>query len=160
MSEKPAGDDLRDCWAALLEEAVSCKDVTRIMRLAASIKGMMTSVAEAGVSVKYGKKVLSKLQKVPPAKECLEAVMAKPDGSLRPSELQAAVEAASRVRHHLDSALVADAEARLERLLQEQEEAKWEKLKAELGVPGADPNVGSRILASHVRAPTNQAPLP
>ena len=136
QGEEPGG--LKDQWSSLLEEAVNCKEVDRILVLAAMIESLMTDVADSGASVKYGKKVLAKLQKVPPAKEALEAAMAQPDASLRPSELQSVVDAACRVRHHLDAKMVEDAEARLERLLREHEEAKWAKLKAELRVPGAN----------------------
>lgn len=58
---------LRDTWAAMLEEAVGCTDLRRLAELMDAIGGMMDKVAAAGVSTKYGKKVLQKIGKVRPA---------------------------------------------------------------------------------------------
>lgn len=68
----PPGEDvaalqeaaLRETWAGLLEEAVGCMDVARLAELTDAIGGMMEQVAAAGVSTKYGKKVLQKIGKV------------------------------------------------------------------------------------------------
>mmetsp|Transcript_1508 Transcript_1508/g.4371 ORF Transcript_1508/g.4371 Transcript_1508/m.4371 type:complete len:628 (-) Transcript_1508:199-2082(-) len=147
MKSNAAKEGLREQWTAILDEAVCCKDLKRLRKLSSRIAGMMASVAEAGVSIKYGKKVLQKLGKVAPAKAALDEVMARPDSQLRPSELQAAVEAANAVRRHLDNNAVAAAEARLQRLLQEQEEAKWAKLKAELGV--APKSAGAGLITTN-----------
>mmetsp|Transcript_22077 Transcript_22077/g.55586 ORF Transcript_22077/g.55586 Transcript_22077/m.55586 type:complete len:432 (+) Transcript_22077:115-1410(+) len=136
----PPGEDvaalqeaaLRETWAGLLEEAVGCMDVARLAELTDAIGGMMEQVAAAGVSTKYGKKVLQKIGKVAPAKQQLAKAMAKKDVPI--AELQAAVESANAVRRHLPPGSVEEAEGRLARLQQEKEEAKWAKLKADLGV--------------------------
>jgi len=129
-----AGAGIRERWAALLDEAVNCKDLGRIEELVRAIQGAIAEVSEAGVSVKYGKKVLAKLGKVAPAKDRLDSLMGRPDSAIRPAELKGAIDSANSVRRHLDPGTLAEAEARLQRLLQEQEEAKWAKLKAELGL--------------------------
>eukprot|EP00193_Tetraselmis_chui_P003771 CAMPEP_0177757304 /NCGR_PEP_ID=MMETSP0491_2-20121128/3570_1 /TAXON_ID=63592 /ORGANISM="Tetraselmis chuii, Strain PLY429" /LENGTH=628 /DNA_ID=CAMNT_0019272943 /DNA_START=241 /DNA_END=2127 /DNA_ORIENTATION=+ len=130
--KSPPAADIRETWAALLEEAVSCTDLPRLVELMEAIEALIEEVGAAGVSTKYGKKVLQKLAKVAPAKAQLSKAMAAKEVSI--PELQAAVEGANAVRRHLPVGTVEAAEARLARLQTEKEEAKWARLKADLGV--------------------------
>jgi len=50
--QKSHAEILKERWGVLLNEAVNCKEVDRIMVLAAMIDSLMADVAEAGVSVK------------------------------------------------------------------------------------------------------------
>ncbi|KAK9813153.1 hypothetical protein WJX72_009919 [[Myrmecia] bisecta] len=110
---------LRQQWDDVLHEAACCFDKDRQQELLEVIIEMSPRVVEAGISTKYGKKVVGKLEKVGPVRaELWEALTCDPPDRPR---LQKAVEKASSLRSLVDPALLADADALVAKLLQEEE---------------------------------------
>ncbi|PSC73191.1 hypothetical protein C2E20_3676 [Micractinium conductrix] len=102
-TQQPAKEDphaeLRRQWESLLGEAAACgADTGAQQRFAVAVEQQMQSVAEAGVSVKYGKKLLGKLQRAPAAAAALAAAADAAREVLVPGfdEAMAAAEAAER----------------------------------------------------------------
>lgn len=66
---------LRAKWDTLLEGANKCKDAALQPRMLAQVQAMIEPVAAAGVSVKYGRKVLQRLEAVAPGRAALRAAL-------------------------------------------------------------------------------------
>ncbi|GFH05707.1 uncharacterized protein HaLaN_00210, partial [Haematococcus lacustris] len=56
------GDELRQEWEALLSEAGKCREAERQPLLLQQVRSMMDKAAAAGISVKYGRKLLQRLE--------------------------------------------------------------------------------------------------
>jgi len=100
--EPPAGAgpgqaELRRDWDGLLAEAAGCRDGARQAALAAAVRAMAGRCAAAGVSVKYGKKVLGKLERAAAARGALQVALAGRGRGGR-AALEDALEAARSVR--------------------------------------------------------------
>ncbi len=93
----PDQAELRRAWDALLAEAAGCRDGARQAALAAAVRAMAGRCAAAGVSVKYGKKVLGKLERAAAARRALQAALAGRARGGR-AALEDALEAARSVR--------------------------------------------------------------
>lgn len=84
-------DSLRRDWEALLEEAARCLDPQQQPVLQARVEALLPRCQDAGISVKYGRKVLQRLQAAAPSRVALlEAVNAP-----QPSRCAAAAGAAA-----------------------------------------------------------------
>ncbi|KAF8071205.1 TANC1 [Scenedesmus sp. PABB004] len=108
---------LRREWEALLEQAARCRDPAAQPVLLERVSGMLSRCAESGISVKYGRKVLQRLQAVGPARAALQAALAAEPRSC--AELEAALGACKSCRCLLEEELVGAAEELLAGLLEE-----------------------------------------
>jgi hypothetical protein len=90
----------------------------------------LPTVAKAGISVKYGRKTLQRLEAAAPVWGALRAAIA----SAPPvrADLQAVLAAAKPVRNLLDAALVGAAEALEVQAGRHAEEQRWNKLAQQL----------------------------
>ncbi|GAX74144.1 hypothetical protein CEUSTIGMA_g1593.t1 [Chlamydomonas eustigma] len=123
-------EPLRLAWAALLEAAAHCMEEENQGPMLRRMNEMMGWCVDAGISVKYGKKVQQRLECVGPARAALKAaVIMEPPQRF---ELQAALKRAKPVRSLLDPALVALAESLEEKLVKDEEVNKWKGLESNL----------------------------
>ncbi|KIY99648.1 hypothetical protein MNEG_8316, partial [Monoraphidium neglectum] len=122
------GDEaLRRAWEALLESAAKCLDEAAQPTVLREVERMLPRAAAAGISVKYGRKVLQRLQSVEPARAALRAALSAPPAApaaLRLAGVEAALAGCKSVRCLLDERLLAAAEAAAERLRREGAEAQ------------------------------------
>ncbi|KAK9821841.1 hypothetical protein WJX74_003266 [Apatococcus lobatus] len=105
-----AAAELRQQWDDLLARGSGCREVRGQTECIAAIKAAMPAMADAGMSVKYGKKVLGKLERAVEVHHHLQ-----PDGleSMPLELLQDVVNKGKGVRGLLDSSLLDSAEAML-----------------------------------------------
>ncbi len=102
---------LRKAWETLLEEAKDCRDAALQHRYLDAVRALLPRAADAGISVKYGRKVLQRLETVGPAREALSQALGRRGGSTG-EELEAALKLARPAASLLDPALLAEAEVR------------------------------------------------
>ncbi len=74
-------DSLRRDWEALLEEAARCLDPQQQPVLQARVEALLPRCQDAGISVKYGRKVLQRLQAAAPSRTALLAAVNAPQPS-------------------------------------------------------------------------------
>ncbi|KAF6256099.1 hypothetical protein COO60DRAFT_149160 [Scenedesmus sp. NREL 46B-D3] len=113
-------DVLRREWESLLEQAARCRDQRQQPTMLARVAGMLPRCSDAGISVKYGRKVLQRLQAVGPARSALQAALAAQPRACE--ELDAALTACKSCRCLLEDDLLQLAEDVLAGLLKQQEE--------------------------------------
>lgn len=102
---------LRRGWEELLEASMECRDPGRQAAFLQAVQALLPRVAAAGISVKYGRKVLQRLEAVAPAREALRAALAA-----RPRTaglLEAALKLARPAACLLDAPLLQQAEVRV-----------------------------------------------
>uniref|UniRef100_A0A7R9V4H4 Uncharacterized protein n=1 Tax=Chlamydomonas euryale TaxID=1486919 RepID=A0A7R9V4H4_9CHLO len=123
-------EQLRQEWEKLLEEASNCKDETRQPVLLNRARQLLPKCSDASISVKYGRKVMQRLEGVGPARAALETALAAAPPSR--VDLQAALTLAKPVRCVLDNNLLNRADTLLEQLAKEEEEHHWSNLQSKL----------------------------
>ncbi len=95
-------EGLRREWEALLDQAAKCLDEDEQPTMLARVESMLPVCVEAGISVKYGRKVLQRLQALGPARRALRAALAAHDKAA----LEEALKACKSVRCLLDERLM------------------------------------------------------
>ncbi|KAK9859798.1 hypothetical protein WJX84_001592 [Apatococcus fuscideae] len=102
------GNEVRQHWDELLSRGNGCRDEKDQQELIGAIKTAMPAIMEAGMSVKYGKKVLGKLERAVEVRQQLQPSRLE---SMPLQELQDAVNKSKGVRGLLDPSMLDDAEA-------------------------------------------------
>eukprot|EP00891_Asterochloris_glomerata_P002653 jgi/Astpho2/2653/Aster-x0113 len=98
-------DGLRRQWEALLNEAALCKEELRQLKLAHAIKQLLPQVHQVGISTKYGRKVLTRLEKVQAVRDELYA--AKFEQPANMGRLRKALDDAAAYSTLIDASLLA-----------------------------------------------------
>ncbi len=150
-------ESLRLAWDALLEEAARCLDERRQAEMQRRVSRLMAACVEAGVSVKYGRKVLQRLEAVGPARDALRAALSAEPPSL--AALQAALALAKPVRSLLAAEEVARAEAAAERAARDEERIRWDQLAANLSWQQQHPQAAAPPAAAPASAANSAAIL-
>jgi hypothetical protein len=99
---------LRKAFDELLEEAKDCKEPPKQQLFIDAIKALLPRAAALGISVKYGKKVLQRLETVQPAKAALLAALTTMP--MQSSHLEAALKLARPAACLLEPELLTQAE--------------------------------------------------
>lgn len=122
-------DILRRQWEAVLQEAGRCREEQEQPILLATVQRLLPVCNEAGISVKYGRKVLQRLEVVAPARASLQSALIPPWSA---ANLEAALRSARPAASLLNPALLTSAEAALEHCKAEEERSKWDMLASQL----------------------------
>lgn len=99
---------LRREWEDILNTASTCKDREQQTLMAAMLESLMPRVAAAGISVKYGRKILHRLHVVKEARSALQVAIATVPPS--PALLEQAILDCRSVRCLLEERLLLEAE--------------------------------------------------
>ena len=114
-------EHLRREWEQLLEQAAKCKCPQEQAQLLVQVEQLLPCCIEAGISVKYGRKVLQRLQAVAPARSALEAAVGCGDRGSR-GDMEAALAGCKNVRCMLEEGLLSKADELLQQLTAAEEE--------------------------------------
>ncbi|WIA12109.1 hypothetical protein OEZ85_012183 [Tetradesmus obliquus] len=148
-------DVMRREWEVLLEAAARCKDQRQQPTMLARVADMLPRCSDAGISVKYGRKVLQRLQAVGPARTALQAALAAQPCSC--DELEAALSACKSCRCLLEEDLLQvaeDASVRMQQAQQMQQQQQqlagsyWGAPRPSLVTPGGFGSVGQPLSRS------------
>ncbi|KAK9787368.1 hypothetical protein WJX73_002975 [Symbiochloris irregularis] len=155
--------ELRQRWDELLVEAASSTDPARQQALLPMVQEMAEQCAASGISIKYGKKVLGRLEKVGPARQELREAM---QGGGEFKRLHAAVDEARGLRSLLQPEVLSRAETQLAALQKAEDARIAEQQAAALIASKAHPVFDAAakpaeiILGNGVSGHAHYAPLP
>ncbi|GMH35223.1 hypothetical protein BSKO_03091 [Bryopsis sp. KO-2023] len=97
---------LREYWGFILQEAAKCTDAEKQLEYLECIPKIMGECQDVGISVKYGKKVLGRLERVAAGREAIHRAIELGD----PTEISEALSNAKGLRDMIDPRLWSQAE--------------------------------------------------
>lgn len=153
-------DALRKDWEALLETAAKCMDAQQQPAILTQVQDMMGRCCSVGISVKYGRKVLQRLEAVGPAREALAAALAAEPGSLRSSDMEAVLRECRPCRSLLDANMLRDLEDKVDKTKKEEEQSKWNSLASALSWDTAQTKPGSHASPTKTPPPSRSLSAP
>eukprot|EP00798_Chlamydomonas_sp_ICE-L_P032123 gene32123-16642_t len=151
-------EELRTEWNELLEQGSKCLDPSKQIMLLAAIQDMLPRVQETGISAKYGRKVMQRLEAVTPARQALlEALSSDPPSR---QALDAALKLAKPVQSLLVGDMYSQAELLYITLTKEAEQKHWDSLAKSLSwAPTPTPQPPCMECADDVQANQGVCPV-